>query len=190
MSEILKQRGRLFLLVGNSGSGKDSLLTEVSARWPKTVKPFRIPRRYITRPAHDSERYVSVTTSQFGNLKYKNKFWLTWQVYNTDYGIPTIVLDWLNQGQYVGINVSREIIPQARLMVPDLKIIFVSVPLEITLQRLRSRRREDENDPSFQQRLQRAKENQTMKGADFIVDNSGPLDVSAKKLLNYLLSFC
>ena len=65
----------------------------------------------------------------------------------------------------------------------------MSVPLEITLQRMRSRRREAENEQPFQQRLQRAKENQNLKGADFIVDNSGSLDVSANNLLSYLLSF-
>jgi ribose 1,5-bisphosphokinase len=189
MSGIIKPTGRLFLIVGNSGSGKDSLLAEVLTRWPISEKPIRIPQRYITRPAHDSEQYISVTTREFGDLKRNNKIWLTWHVYNTDYGVPTIVLDWLSQRQHVVVNVSREIIPRARRIIPDLKVIFVSVPLEITLQRMRSRRREAENEPSFQQRLHRAKENQTLKSADFIVDNSGSLDVSAKKLLNYILSF-
>ena len=87
------------------------------------------------------------------------------------------------------VNVSREIIPRARSTIPNLKVIFVSVPLEITLQRMRSRRREAESEQSFQQRLHRAKANQTLKGADFIVDNSGSLDMAAKKLLSYLLSF-
>ncbi len=185
----MKDKGRLFLVVGNSGSGKDSLLTEVLARWPAGAKPIRIPRRYITRPAHDSEPYISVTAGEFGDLKRENKFCLTWHVYHTDYGVPTVVLNWLNCGQHVAVNVSRKIIPRARGLIPDLKVIFVMVPLEITLQRLRARRREAENDPSFQQRLQRATENQTLKGADFIIDNSGALNVSAKKLLNYLLSF-
>ena len=189
MSGNMNHTGRLFLIAGNSGSGKDSLLTEVLARWPISVKPIRIPQRYITRPAHDSEQYISVTAREFGDLKRKNKFWLTWHVYNTDYGVPTIVLDWLSRRQHVAVNVSREIIPRARKIIPGLKVIFVSVPLEITLQRLRSRRREAENEQSFQQRLHRAKENQTLKGADFIVDNSGSLDVSANKLLSYLLSF-
>jgi len=145
---IIKPTGRLFLIVGNSGSGKDSLLTEILARWPASVKPIRIPQRYITRPAHDSEMYRSVTTGEFGDLKRKKKFWLTWHVYNTDYGVPTIVLDWLSRGQHVVVNVSREIIPRARRTIPDLKIIFVSVPLEITLQRMRSRRREAESEQS------------------------------------------
>jgi len=189
VSGIMKHTGRLFLIVGNTGSGKDSLLTEVQARWPISVEPIRIPRRYVTRPAHKSEQYISVTPGEFEDLKRKNKFWLTWHVYNTDYGISTIILDWLSRRQHVVVNVSREIIPRARSTIPDLKVIFVSVPLEITLQRMRSRRRESENEQSFQQRLHRAKDNQTLKGADFIVDNSGALDVSAKKLRNYLLSF-
>ena len=190
MSGIMKSTERLFLIVGNSGSGKDSLLTEVLSRWPISVKPIRIPQRYITRPAHDSEMYRSITTREFGDLKRKKKFWLTWHVYNTDYGVPTIVLDWLSRRQHVVVNVSREIIPRARKTIPDLKVIFVSVPLEITLQRMRSRRREAESEQSFQQRLHRAKENQNLEDADFIVDNSGSIDESAKKLLSYLLSFC
>ena len=186
--EVMKDKGRLFLVVGNSGSGKDSLLTEVQARWPATAKPIRIPQRYITRPAHDSEPYISVTAAEFGDLKRSKKFCLTWRIYQTDYGVPSIVLNWLNSGQHVVVNVSREIIPRARNLIPDLKFIFVMVPLDITRHRLKSRCREAENDPSFQQRLKRAKENQTLIGADFIVDNSGSLNESAEKLLNYLLS--
>ena len=189
MSGNMNHTGRLFLIVGNSGSGKDSLLTEVLARWPISVKPIRIPQRYITRPAHDSEQYISVTAREFGDLKRKNKFWLTWHVYNTDYGVPTIVLDWLSRRQHVAVNVSREIIPRASKIIPGLKVIFVSVPLEISRHRMISRRRETENERSFQQRLQRAKENQTLKQADIIIDNSGALNDSATKLLDYLLSF-
>lgn len=186
---IMKDKGQLFLIVGNAGSGKDSLLGEVLARWPLSARPIRVPRRYITRPAHESEQYVSVSADEFEDLKRKNTFWLTWHVYGTDYGVPDIVFEWLNRRQHVAVNISREIIPRAREMVPDLKVIFVSVPLEITLERMRSRRREAENEASFQQRLQRAKKNQTLEGADFIVDNSRSLDKSAEEMLKYLLSF-
>ena len=87
------------------------------------------------------------------------------------------------------VNVSRKIIPQARGLVPGLKVIYINVPLEITWRRLKSRRREAENDPAFKQRLQRAKENQSPQGADCIIDNSDSLNASAEELLNYLLSF-
>ena len=185
----MEPQGRLFLVVGNSGSGKDALLTEILKRWPASIRTLRIPQRYITRPAHSSERYISVTTEEFMDLRRQRKFCLTWHVYQTDYGIPSVVLKWLHSGQVVLVNVSRIIIPQARRLVPDLKVIYIKVPLEITLRRLKSRRREAEYDSAFQQRLQRAKNNQSPQGADCIIDNSGSLEASAGDLLNYLLSF-
>jgi len=181
--------GRLFLIVGNSGSGKDSLLQEVLRRWPASAKPMRLVQRYITRPAHKSEPFISVTSEAFENLKQRGKFCLTWHVYDTDYGVPVEMIKWLQQGDAVIVNVSRKIIPQARRRLPDLKVIFVSVPLEVTLQRIKARNRESEHDPGFQQRLARAMENQTLSSADFLVDNSASLQTAAARLLSYMLAF-
>ena len=180
--------GQLFLIVGNSGSGKDSLLQEVLQRWPASAKPLRIAQRYITRPAHKSEPFISVTSEAFQDLKRRGKFWLAWHVYDTDYGVPAAMIKWLQQGDAVIVNVSRKIIPQARRRIPDLKVIFVSVPLEVTLQRIKARQRESEHDPGFQQRLARAMANQTLTKADFVVDNSESLETAAAKLLDYMLS--
>jgi ribose 1,5-bisphosphokinase len=188
-SIFMADNGQLFLIVGNSGSGKDSLLKQVLYLWPASAKPLRIPQRYITRPPHDSEPYISITPEEFFDLKRRGKFCLTWQVYDINYGIPADILDWMRQGQHVIVNVSRDIINRARKNMPALKVIFVKVPLDITLQRLRSRCREPETDPAFQQRLQRAKDNQILKDADFTVDNSGSLETAAGTLLQYLLSF-
>jgi len=181
--------GQLFLIVGNSGSGKDSLLEEVMTRWPASAKALKISRRYITRPAHKSEPFVPVTPQDFEGLRQQGKFCLNWHVYDTHYGVPMTTIKWLKEGDLVIVNVSRAIIPQARQLVPDLKVIFVSVPLESTLQRMTSRNRESLNDPGFKQRLARAQENQTLTDADFVVDNSGSLKAAVDELLGYLLSF-
>ena len=185
----MQDYGQLFLIVGNSGSGKDTLLREVLRQWPGSAGPIRIPHRCITRPTHDSEPFISVTSENFDELNQQGKFCLTWHVYDTDYGVPATIFNWLDQGVSVIVNVSRNIIPQARQLIPDLKVIFVSVPLDITLQRIKSRNRESEGGPGFQQRLARAKENQTLADADFVVDNSVPLEEAAEELLNYMLSF-
>jgi len=181
--------GQLFLIVGNSGSGKDSLLQEVLRRWPASAKPMRLVQRYITRPAHKSEPFISVTSETFENLKQRGRFCLTWHVYDTDYGVPVEMNQWLQQGDAVIVNVSRKIIPQARRRLPDLKVIYVYVPLEVTLQRMKRRNRESEHDPGFRQRLARAMENQTSTKADVVVDNSASLETAAEKLLSYMLSF-
>ena len=107
----------------------------------------------------------------------------------TEFQHDTTIFNWLAQGVSVIVNVSRKIIPQARQLIPDLKVIFVSVPLDVTLQRIKARNRESEDGPGFQQRLARAKENQTLTDADFVVDNSVPLEEAAEKLLGYMLSF-
>ena len=182
--------GQLFLIVGNSGSGKDSLLEEVMTRWPASAKPLKIPRRYITRPAHESEPFVPVTPQDFAGLRRQGKFCLNWYVYDTHYGVPATAIKWLKEGDLVIVNVSRAIIPQARQLVPGLKVIFISVPLASTLQRITSRNRESLNDRGFKQRLARAKANQTLTDADFVVDNSGSLKAAVDELLGYLLSFC
>jgi ribose 1,5-bisphosphokinase len=181
--------GQLFLIVGNSGSGKDALLAQILKRWPASARPIRVPQRYITRSPHDSEPFVSVTSEDFAVLKQQGKFCLTWNVYDADYGIPATILDWLNAGSSVIINVSRAIIPQARQLVKNLKVIFVAVPLETTLQRIRDRNRETENDTAFKQRLARARENPTLADADFVVDNRAPLEAAAEELVGYMISF-
>jgi ribose 1,5-bisphosphokinase len=184
----MQDSGQLFLIVGNSGSGKDTLLKEVLRQWPGSAGPIRIPQRYITRPPDASEPFISVTSEGFADLKQKGKFCLTWHVYETDYGVPVTIINWLKNGDSVIVNVSRKIIPQARQLIPDLKVIFVFVPLEVTSKRLKARRRESEDDPGFQQRVARAKENQTLTEADFVVDNSVPLVEAVEALLKYMLA--
>ena len=127
----MEYRGQLFLIVGNSGSGKDSLLKDVLKRWPASARPIRIPQRYITRPAHGSEPFISVTSEDFDELNQRGKFCLTWHVYDTDYGVPVTILNWLDQRVSVIVNVSREIIPQARQLIPNLKVIFVSATVNL-----------------------------------------------------------
>lgn len=184
----MKKNGQLFLIVGNSGSGKDSLLEQVQMQWPASARQLKIPRRYITRPGHKSEPFISVTSRDFEELKQQGKFCLDWHVYDTCYGVPVTIFNWLQQGHPVIVNVSRAIIPQARRKIPGLKVIFVTVPLETTHQRIKSRNRESLNDPGFKQRLIRAKANQALVDADFVVDNSGSLVAAADELLKYLLS--
>ncbi len=178
----------LFFLVGNSGSGKDSLINGVIQSWPDHLPSIRIPRRYITRPPHETEPFHAVSKDKFLQLQKEGKFCLSWHIYGLDYGIPIEILDWVDQGHLVVINVSRSIIKQARLQYPFLKVIFVRVPFAITLERIKNRGRESEDDPVFRDRVERAKKNQDLPDADFVVENDGPLEIGTKKLRDYLIS--
>jgi ribose 1,5-bisphosphokinase len=181
--------GQLFFLVGNWGSGKDSLLKEALLHWPEDLSLVKIPKRYITRPPHETEPFYSVTKKEFEELKENGIFCLTWHIYDLDYGVPYTIVEWLEKGEIVVVNVSRTIIPDAREQFPDLKVLFVEVPYEITLARIKNRGREAEDDPVFKARVDRARKNQTLPEADFIIENTAALEIGGEKLRNYLVQF-
>jgi ribose 1,5-bisphosphokinase len=183
-----KKQGTLFLLVGNSAAGKDTIINEILKIWPAPKIPLRVATRYITRPPHKSEPYVSLRRDVFHQMKIEGHFFLTWQVYGLDYGIGKEFFQWIVEGINVVANVSRTIIPLARKKILSVKVIFISVPYEITKSRLIKRRRELENSRETKMRLFRAKENQKIFNADFVIENSGPLEQSVSKLIEYMLS--
>lgn len=182
------ERGRLFLITGNSGSGKDTLLSEISKRWPENLPSLRVPRRYITRPAHDSEPFIPLTDEEFETKLVNGEFGLSWDSYQLRYGVSSDIFDWLERGESVAVNVSREIISKVRRQVPDVRVVFIRVPWEITLKRLIARGREYTNDPGFKMRLERARRNTDCFEADCVIFNSGVLENSAKSLLSYMVS--
>ena len=180
--------GILFLVVGNSGSGKDSLITEVQKQFPLTEKTLIVPKRVITRPpSPETEDFDSVNESTFLEMKKNGKFVLDWFSYGIYYGIQKTVLEYLDQGHLVVVNVSRQVIDEARKTIPSTKVIFVHVPFEISEARIRERGREDPT--AITSRLDRARKNQILQGADFIVDNSGKLEDAGREMLKYILSF-
>ncbi len=177
--------GTLFLIIGNSGSGKDSIITSVIKEFPSNLIQIYAPKRYITRPPSEFERNISITIKDFKELEEKGKFALQWHIYELDYGVPKDIEKWLEKGHPVIINVSRTIVEEARLKYSNIKVIFVEVPFEITYQRIKDRKRESEN--LLKKRIQRARKNQKFPEADFVVDNSGNLNEAISQCLDYLI---
>ena len=181
--------GILFLVVGNSGSGKDSIITGAIEKHNKLIQSEHIlysPKRYITRPPSETENNIPLTPEEFEKMDAKGKFALKWYIYGLHYGVPIKIENLLKKVKSVIINVSRTIIPEARETYKNLKVIFVKVPFEITLQRIKNRGRE--TDEELQKRIQRAKTHQSFPDADFVVDNSGDLEDAIDQFLEYVLS--
>ncbi|TFF84038.1 MAG: phosphonate metabolism protein/1,5-bisphosphokinase (PRPP-forming) PhnN [Promethearchaeota archaeon] len=177
--------GILFLVVGNSGSGKDTLIRALVERYPSDRKQILTPKRYITRPPSETEDNISITPEDFRKLAHNGKFAFEWHIYGLSYGVPIIIDDWLYSGHPVIINVSREIVREAREKYKNLKVIFIEVPFEVSVKRLKNRKRESRNE--LKQRIDRARTHQTYEGADFVVDNSGLLKNTVGKLMDYIL---
>ena len=179
-------KGTLFLVVGNSGSGKDSIISGVMKKYPSDLKRVYLARRYITRPPSEFEDNYSITPEEFDLEESDGKFALKWKIYGLAYGVSIEIENWLEKGHPVIVNVSRMIIDEARGIYDNIKVVFIEVPLEITINRLKERGRE--KGELLEQRIERAKGNQKLTGADFTVDNSGKLEEAIDKFLHFLIN--
>ena len=177
--------GMLFLIVGNSGSGKDSIFYGTEKRYPTDLKKIYVVKRYITRPPDETEKNYSTTLKEFQKMKRKGKFALSWHIYQLDYGVPIEIDDWLKEGHPVLVNVSRTIINEAREKYENIKVVFINVPYETSLERVKDRGRE--KGALLNERLERAKNHQECEEADFVINNSGKLEVAVDQLLSYVL---
>lgn len=178
--------GTLFLVVGNSGSGKDSIIKAVLEKYPSDLKSIHLTQRYITRPPSEDEDNISISPEEFREMSKQGKLALEWHIYGLDYGVPIEIDSWLKKGHPVLVNVSRTIVKKACEIYRNLKIIFIEVPFEITLKRVKARARE--SGKRLEERIERAKKNQKFSDADFIVDNSEELENAVNQFLNYLVS--
>ena len=133
---------KVFLIIGNSGAGKDTIIEEVLRRFPSHYRKLQVPKRVITRQSSDTEKFESVDTETFYKLRESGEFILEWESYENFYGIRREVLDWIDAGHPVLLNISRNVVQTAREKFPDVRVIFIRVPLDVTADRIIERGRE------------------------------------------------
>ncbi|EFH5745353.1 ribose 1,5-bisphosphokinase [Escherichia coli] len=107
--------GKLIWLMGASGSGKDSLLTELRQR---EQTQLLVAHRYITRAASagsaGSENHIALSEQEFFTRAGQNLLALSWHANGLYYGIGVEIDLWLHAGFDVLANGSRAHLPQAR----------------------------------------------------------------------------
>jgi ribose 1,5-bisphosphokinase len=131
----------LVLVVGPSGSGKDTLL-EAARRALADDPRYRFVRRVITRPADaGGEAHEAVTPKEFA----RRDFALQWRAHGLSYGIPADVVDDIGRGLVVVASVSRTVIAEAARQFPA-RVIEVTAPADVLAARLVSRARENAQD--------------------------------------------
>ncbi len=139
-------RGTLFLVVGPSGAGKDTLIAGARAALePGGVYVF--PRRAITRPAGaGGEDHEALLRETFAERSAEGGFFATWHAHGLDYGLPGCISATLESGRHVVANVSRAILGDVAQRVSPTVAVEVTAPPEIRARRLADRAREDEAD--------------------------------------------
>ncbi|MEL6688016.1 MAG: phosphonate metabolism protein/1,5-bisphosphokinase (PRPP-forming) PhnN [Pseudomonadota bacterium] len=181
------ERGILFLVVGPSGAGKDTLIDAARDSLGEQGQ-FVFPVRHITRAIDaGGEAHHPLDQATFLTNVERGSYAFHWQAHGLCYGIPKHILGDLENNRHVVVNVSRSILDKARQIVSPLIILAIHVPDNILRARLKARGRENNRD--IEARVQRASK-YDVQGVDVIsFSNDRPI-AEATRLLIQTLSDC
>jgi ribose 1,5-bisphosphokinase len=173
--------GRLVLVVGPSGAGKDTLLALAKAALAAR-HDIVFQRRVVTRASGQGEDHDSLTPEAFAEVRRCGAFVLAWHAHGLDYGIPQRAMELVRDGRTVVCNASRSIATEARARFPGTSIVYITALSEIRARRLAARRRET----TIAERIERELGDNVQSTADLVIDNSEAAEESAAHLVTYL----
>ena len=184
---LLTNEGTLFYLMGPSGVGKDTLIDYARKRINGRL-PILFAHRYITREVTaGDENHIQLSNLEFEARKSLGLFAMDWESHGKHYGIGKEIDHWLKCGVSVVINGSREFLPHALQLYPNLRVILISASEQILYERLTLRGRETREE--IIERVERSKKFLQDKSAGdyIIIDNSSDLEISGRELIEKLL---
>ncbi len=135
MSEITPQTdlsiglgpGRLVLVVGPSGAGKDTLINLARAECagdPGIV----FPRRVVTRSASAFEDNEEMSAATFRQALDDGRFALHWEAHGHHYALPRAIDDDIGAGRAVVVNVSRGVIDALKQRYANVIVVAITAP--------------------------------------------------------------
>jgi len=169
--------GRLILVVGPSGAGKDTLLGFAKAACAEDAK-IVFPRRVVTREASSSEDNIALAPDEFREALARGDFAMHWEAHGHSYGLPRAIDDDIHAGCAVVVNVSRTVIEAARRAYANVVVIAITAPPEILAERIQMRARS--TDGNSEQRLSR---NVDAAAPDVTILNVGRPEDHARRLV-------
>ncbi|QXP85097.1 phosphonate metabolism protein/1,5-bisphosphokinase (PRPP-forming) PhnN [Methylococcus sp. Mc7] len=181
--------GRLFYVIGASGSGKDSLLRYARASLREHERVM-FAHRYITRPPElEGENHVYLSEQEFAERLAAGLFAMHWDSHGYRYGIGCEIDTWLAKGYNVAVNGSREYLHQAFERYPEMLAILIDTPPAVLEARLKARGRESAEE--ITERLERAKAFGSLSHPRLLrVDNSATIEEAGERLVALLTGAC
>jgi ribose 1,5-bisphosphokinase len=175
--------GRLVLVVGPSGAGKDTLIDAARAAC-RTSLDIVFPRRVITRPSSAAEDHDTLAEQAFDQAATEGAFAIWWEAHGLRYGIPRAIDAELQAGRTVVCNVSRTVVRAARERYAHVAVVLVTAPPDVLAARLAGRGRS--SDGNVAQRVGRVVAVESELKPDFTIENVGTVDQAARRLLSVL----
>ena len=173
--------GRLVLVVGPSGAGKDTLIAGARAACRDDTTVI-FPRRVVTRPASAFEDNDVLSKFDFAQAAANGEFAFWWSAHGHDYGIPSSIDREIEGKHTVVCNVSRTVIATVRGRYVHVVAVLVTAPEEVLAARLAGRDRA--SDGQLSERLKRVGIADDTFSPDVIINNVGAPEQGVRKLLD------
>lgn len=132
--------GKLALVVGPSGAGKDTLLGLARAACADDPRVVFV-RRVVTRESSAAEDNEQMTAEGFREAQARGAFAVHWEAHGHSYGLPRSIEDDVRAGRTVVANVSRSVIAALRVAYANVVVVSITAPAEVLAERLAMRQR-------------------------------------------------
>ncbi len=174
--------GRLILVVGPSGAGKDTLLG--LARAACADDPTIVfPRRVITREASASEDNEEVSAEAFREALAHDEYAMHWEAHGHRYALRRTIDDDIGAGHTVVANVSRTVIPAMRNAYANVVVVSITAPPDVLAARIAMRARG--SDGKIEQRLGRTV-NEVVAAPDVTIVNVSSAEYHSRQLVRVI----
>jgi ribose 1,5-bisphosphokinase len=173
--------GRLVLVVGPSGAGKDTLIAHARAACRGDASVV-FPTRVVTRPPSVFEDNEFMPPSAFEQAAANGAFAIWWSAHGHMYGIPLAVDFDIEAGRTVVCNVSRTVIGAVRGRYANVVIVLITAPRDVLRSRLAARERA--SDGRVSDRMRRVDLSDGKLRPDVIINNVGDPESEARKLVD------
>ena len=174
--------GRLILVVGPSGAGKDTLLGLARAACAEDGN-IVFARRVVTREASSFEDNEQVSPDVFRQGLAAGEFAMHWEAHGHCYGLRRAIEDDVRAGRTVIANVSRTVIATMRRAYAEVTVVSITAPPNVLAERLAMRGRG--SDGKIEHRLGRTV-NDSSAAPDITIVNVSSADYHARQLVRVI----
>jgi ribose 1,5-bisphosphokinase len=174
--------GRLIVVVGPSGAGKDTLigLARVACADDGNVV---FPRRVVTREASAFEDNEQISLDAFRQARTRGDFAVHWEAHGHCYALPRAIDDDIRAGRTVVANASRTVVDAIRRAYADVAVVSITAPSDVLAKRLAARARS--SDGQIAHRLSRAVDEVETR-PDVTIANVGSVEDHARELVQVI----
>ena len=170
--------GRLIVVVGRSGAGKDTLIGLARAACADDGNVV-FPRRVVTREASAFEDNEQISLDAFRQAGTRGDFAVHWEAHGHCYALPRAIDDDIRAGRTVVANVSRTVVDAIRRAYADVTVVSITAPSDVLAERLAARARS--SDGQIEHRLSRAVDD-VEAAPDVTIANIGSVEDHARAL--------